>query len=83
MECTYYNEGDSSSISKQCIFQGLFHYLMQNMLPSYKAAIRRTEALAERYLLLDSLLFSLNNTSGKESATLVIPENCVYKMITL
>ena len=37
--------------------------------------------LAERYILLDSLLFKINQE--KESAILAIPETCVDKIITL
>ena len=34
-------------------------YLVQNRLPVKKAAIKRVEALAEKYIILDSLLFKL------------------------
>ena len=43
----------------------------------------RTEILAEKYSLLDSLLFNLNTTPGKELAVLAIPESCVNRIITL
>ena len=46
-------------------------------------AIRRTEAFAERYLQLSSLLFRLNTTPDKEAAVLAIPENCTERLITL
>ena len=39
------------------------------------------EALAERYIPLDSLLFKI--TAGKEMAVLAIPEMCVDKIIAL
>ena len=39
--------------------------LVQNKIPSYKAAIRRTEILAEMYLLLNSSLHKLNTTHRK------------------
>ena len=55
---------------------------MLNKLPPHKAAIRRTEALAERCFLLDSLLFRCNTTPGRESAALTIPERCVDRIIT-
>ena len=58
-------------------------YLAHNKLQTQKAAIRRTETLAERYLLLDSLLFRLNTTPEKESAVLTIPESCVDRIFTL
>ena len=41
----------------------------------------KIEVLAERYILLDSLLFKLN--SEKEKAVLAIPEVCVDQIITL
>ena len=41
------------------------------------------EALAERYILLDSLLFKIANTPEKETSLLAIPENCADKIITL
>ena len=47
-------------------FKGIYLYLACNKLPSYKAATRRTETLAARHLLLESLLFRLNTTPGKE-----------------
>ena len=40
-------------------FKDIYLYLSQNKLPSSKATIRRIEALAEKYILLDSLLFKL------------------------
>ena len=38
-------------------FKDIYLYLSQNKLPTSKAAIRKVETLAERYILLDSLLF--------------------------
>ena len=58
-------------------FKDLYLYLSQNKLPSSKSAIHKTEVLAERYILLDSLLFKLN--SEKEKSVLAIPEVCVDK----
>ena len=43
--------------------------------------IRKIEALAEKYILLDSLLLKI--TPEKETAVLAIPETCVDKIITL
>ena len=62
-------------------FKDLYLYLSQNKLPSLKSAIKKLEALAERYVLLDSLLFKIS--SEKESAVLAIPETCTDKIITL
>ena len=41
------------------------------------------EILAEKYILLDSLLFKLTTIPGKETALLAIPELCADKIITL
>ena len=62
-------------------FKDLYQYLLQNKLPHSKLAIKKLEALAERYVLLDSLLFRIN--PEKETAVLAIPEECVDKIITL
>ena len=63
-------------------FKDVYLYVAQNKLPFHKAAMRRTEILAEQYLLLDSL-FKHNTTPGKESMVLAIPERCVDRIITL
>ena len=57
--------------------------LSPNKLPSTKSAIRKIEALAEKYILLDLLLFKIILTPEKETAVLAIPETCVDKIITL
>ena len=62
-------------------FKDLYLYLSQNKLPNSKSAIHKTEVLAERYILLDSLLFKLK--SEQEKAVLAIPEVCVDQIITL
>ena len=62
-------------------FKDIYLYLSQNKLPTSKAAIRKVEMLAERYLLLDSLLFKI--TPEKETAVLAVPEMCTNKIITL
>ena len=56
-------------------------YLSQNKLPSSKPAIRKIKALAEKYVLLDSLLFRIS--SEKETAVLAVPETGPHKIITL
>ena len=53
----------------------------QNELPSSKTSIKRVEALAEKYILLDSLLLKVN--PEKETAVLEVPEACIDKIITL
>ena len=62
-------------------FKDLYLYLTQNKLPSSKNTIQKVEALAERYKILDSLLFKLN--LEKERVLLAIPEMCAYQIITL
>ena len=64
-------------------FKDIYQYLAQNRLSSKKAAIKRVEILAEKYILLDSLLFKLTTIPGKETVLLVIPETCADKIITL
>ena len=64
-------------------FKDIYLYLAHNRLPSKKAAMKRVELLAERYILLDSLLFKLTTIPGKETAMLAILEICADKIITL
>ena len=64
-------------------FKDLYLYLAHNRLPSKKATMKRVELLAEKYIMLDSLLFKLTTIPGKESVVLVIPEVCADKIITL
>ena len=52
-------------------------------MPSSKAVLRKEEALAEKYILLDSLLFKVVSTQDKEAAVLAIQETCADKIITL
>ena len=40
-------------------FKDIYTYLLQNKLPSSKVAIRGIEALSEKYILLDSMLFKI------------------------
>ena len=64
-------------------FKDLYLYLTQNKLPSSKSMIHKVEVLAERYIILDSLLFKLVTVPEKETALLAIPEICADKIITL
>ena len=64
-------------------FKDVYLHLAQNKLPSTKNAIQKVEAFAERYILLDSLLFKINTTPEKETALLAILEICTDKVITL
>ena len=60
-------------------FKDLYLYLTQtNCL-----AVQKVETLAEKYILLDSLLFKLVTAPKKETAFLAIPETCVNNIITL
>ena len=62
-------------------FKDIYLYLVQNKLPTTKAAIRKVETLAEWYICLDSLLFKI--TPEKETAVLAVQEICTDKIITL
>ena len=62
-------------------FKDIYLYLSQNKLPTSKAAIRKVEMLAERYILLDSLILKI--TPEKETAVLAVPETCTDTIITL
>ena len=62
-------------------FKDIYLYLSQNKVLSSRVVIRRIETLAERYILLDFLLFKI--TSEKEVAVLAVPETCIDKIITL
>ena len=64
-------------------FKDFYLYLTQNKLPSSKSAICKVEVLAERYIILDSLLFKLVTIPEKETALLAMPEMCADKIITL
>ena len=62
-------------------FKDLYQYLLQNKLPSSKSTIKKVQAISEKYVLLDSLLFRI--CPEKEAAVLTIPEMCADKIITL
>ena len=64
-------------------FKEIYLYLAHNKLPSSKVGIRKVEALVEKYILLDSLLFKISMTPDKEMAVLAIPETCVNIIIVL
>ena len=46
-------------------FKDIYLYLAKNRLPSSKAAIRKVEMLAKKYILLDSLLLKVMSTPEK------------------
>ena len=62
-------------------FREIYQFLSQNKLPHSKLTIKKLEALSERYILLDCLLFRIY--PEKETAVLAIPEACADKIITL
>ena len=62
-------------------FKDIYLYLTHNRLPNKKAAMKRVDLLAEKYIMLDSLLFKLTTIPGKETAFLAIPEICADKII--
>ena len=64
-------------------FKDLYLYLAQNELPSKKSTIHKVETLAERFILLDSLLFKLVTTPDRETTLLAVPEICANKIIVL
>ena len=64
-------------------FKDIYLYLAQNKLPSNKMAMKKIEALAEKYVLLDSLLFKIVSNPDKEATVLAILEVCTDKIITL
>ena len=64
-------------------FKDIYLYLSHNILSSSKVGIRKIEALAEKYILLDSLLFKIMVTPDKEAAVLAIPETYTDSIIAL
>ena len=68
---------------KSPYFKDLYLYFTQNKLLSSKSAVHKVEVLAERYIILDSLLFKLVTVPEKETALLAMPEICTDKIITL
>ena len=48
-------------------FKEIYQYLSQNKLPHSKIAIKKLEALSERYILLDSLLFRIYPDKEQQS----------------
>ena len=47
-------------------FKDIYLYLAQTKLPNTKATIQKVETLAERHILIDSLLFKIVTTPEKE-----------------
>ena len=55
-------------------FKDLYLYLAQNKLPSKRSAMHKVETLAERFILLGSLLFKLVTMPERETVLLPVPE---------
>ena len=62
-------------------FRDIYLYLTQNKLPSNIMAIKKEEALAEKYILLDSLLFKSVSNPDEEGTILAILEKCADEII--
>ena len=60
-------------------FKDIYLFLAQNKLPSNKTAIKKVKVLAEKYILLDSLLFKIISNPDKEAIVLAILEVCSNK----
>ena len=63
-------------------FKDLYRYLAQNIMQHKRHARHKVEALAELFILIDSL-FKLVTVQDKEKALLTIPETCADKIIEL
>ena len=64
-------------------FKDIYLYLSHNILSSSKVGMRKVEALAEKYILLNLLLFKITVMPEKEAAVLAIPETCTDSIIAL
>ena len=63
-------------------FKDIYLYLAQNKLQSSKSAIHKVEALAEKCVLLDSLLFKLNTIPERKLQYWQYQKICADKIIT-
>ena len=75
-------EIQASYLTSQYV-KDLYRYLAPNKLPSKRSAMHKVKTLAEKFILLDSLLFKLVTMPDKEIALLAIPEICAEKIIML
>ena len=62
-----YNKKIQAGYLISSYFKDIYLYLAQNKLPSSKAAVRKVEALIEKYILIDSLLFKIISTPDTET----------------
>ena len=51
-------------------FKDIYRHFAQNILPKKRHGRQKVENLSDEYVLLDSLLFKVNPTPGKEKALL-------------
>ena len=72
-------KGIQGSYLTSQFFNDLYRYLVQNKLHSKRNTLHKVEALSERFVLLDSLLFKI--ILDKEKTLLAIPEICADKII--
>ena len=86
LKCTHLplmiKEIQAGYLTSPC-FKDLYLYLAQSKLSSKRSAICKVETLAERFILLDSLLFKLVFTPERETALLVVTEIFADKIIML
>ena len=64
-------------------FKNIYLYLVQNKLTSSDTTIGQVETKAGKYLLLDSLLFRIQNYHDKQNPLLCLPESCVDHFLDL
>ena len=64
-------------------FKDIYLYLSHHILTSSKVGMRKVEALVEKYILLDSLLFKIMVMPDKETAVSAITESCTDNIIAL
>ena len=50
-------------------FKDIYLYLLHNKLPTSKTGTRKVETLAERYILLNSLLFKITSEKKNHSSS--------------
>ena len=72
------SERSNSSIFDKSHFRDIYLYLLQNRLPLGKGAARRLDQNARNYLILDGLLFKINDEEGNLDTVLCIPTSKVH-----
>ena len=64
-------------------FKNIYLHLAQNKLPSSKVAVRQVEMQAERYLLLGSLLFRIQNFHDEQKPVICIRKSYVDHILDI